>query len=125
LRRGGAARARSGQEAWPLRRAQRIAGDPDELVALARVDGPGVVVVAKSERDAARAVRIDEGLAVIVAIVEADVVAPDRAPGAGLVELIAQRARLVRRGERVLRREPQVADAAALGEQHHRPRAAG
>src|SRR5262249_50279136 len=77
LLRRGAARALSGQEAWPLRRAQRIAGDPDELVALARVDGPGVVVVAKSERDAARAVRIDERLAVIVAIVEADVVAPD------------------------------------------------
>src|SRR5207249_4385108 len=53
LRGGPAARALPGQEAWPVRRAERIAGDPDELIALRGVDAPAVVVVAEPERDAA------------------------------------------------------------------------
>src|SRR6185369_11583208 len=56
---------------------------------------------------------------------ETDVIAPDRVPVAVLVKLVAQRARFVRRGEGVFRRKPEIANAAALGEQHHRPRAAG
>src|SRR5262249_33658002 len=100
----GDARALSGQVARPLGGAERIAGNPDKLVALRRIDGPAVGIVTHPERDAARAVRVEVGLAVGLAIVEADVIAPDRVPVAVRVELVAQRARLVRRGEGIFRR---------------------
>src|SRR5215510_9983909 len=100
--------------------AELVARRPHELVRLALVGNPGIGIVAKTEGDAASAVRPHIRRTFLGAIVEADVVTADRPPGALGVDLVAQRARLVRRGERILGAEAEVADAAALGDQHHR-----
>src|SRR5207247_2249761 len=88
------------------------------------IDGGIIVAITVAESDAAGAIGVDIGLALVLAIVKADIVTADRLPAAGLIELVAQRARLVRAGERFVRAKPEIADATALGEQHHRTRAA-
>lgn len=60
------------------------------------------------------------GLPLVLSRIKSDVVAADRLLGAVLIKLIAQRSRLVRPDEGISLSEPQIADAAALGEQHDR-----
>src|SRR5262249_19729812 len=107
-----------GAVARSIARAERVAADPDELVGLARVGDPVVGIVAEAEGGAAGAIGPHERRTVLASGVEADVVAPDAPPRSFLVELIAQRPRLMRIGERVLRGEAEITDAAALGDEH-------
>ena len=81
----------AGRIARAVGRAQPVAGDPDEAVS--RSVG-AAVGAAGTERDAAGAVRVDEGRALPRAVADADIVAADGAPGPALVELAADRARL-------------------------------
>lgn len=107
------------------RRAERVAGGPDELVGLVARDRPLVGVVAVAESCAAGAVRLHGGRPFLrLAFAEADIIAPDRAPDALMVELIAQQPRLVRVGEGVLLGKAEIAKAAALRDQHDAARSA-
>src|SRR5947209_14921319 len=112
------------QIAWAFRRTERVAGGPDELVDLAQVDLTGRRI-SEAERDAAGAIGANEGRAILLAVVESDLVTPDRTPGAGLIEFVAQRARLMRCGKRIFFGETKVAHSAALGDEQDRPIAAG
>src|SRR5690606_38098486 len=78
------------EHAWSLRRAQRIAGHPNEFIRFRWVRDPRFFVVTQAECDAARAVRAEVRLTFLTAVVEADVVPSDRPPCAGAVELVAQ-----------------------------------
>src|SRR5262249_21763164 len=104
--------------------AERIAGNPGELVRLGQVR-LSLRRVVRAERDAAGAVRSDERGAVEPPGIEAAVVAPDRFPASRGGHADAQGARLVRRRERLVDLEPEIADASALPEKHDRRAATG
>src|SRR5690606_25253047 len=108
------------EQAGPLRRAQRVAGHPYELIRSRRICDPGLLVVAQAECNAAGAVGAKVGLPCLPAIVEADIVPSNGPPGACAVELVAEGARLVRPREGILLSEAEIANAATLGHQHDR-----
>src|SRR5205085_10132352 len=99
--------------ARPVDRAERIARDPGELVRLRQVR-LSLRRVIRPECDAAGAIGAHERLAVEPPAIEPDIVAPEHLPASLLGQPGAERARFVRRRERLLGIEAEIADAAAL-----------
>src|SRR6202011_1653308 len=94
-------------------------GNPGKLVPPSKIDGSGGRITG-SEGHAARAIRPDIGIAVQSPVIEADVVTADRAPAALLAQSNPERARLMRCREGLIDLEAEIADAAALADQHER-----
>ncbi len=106
-------------ETGPIGRAKGIAGHPDKPVRLPRIDC-ACGGIAGAEGDAAGGAGTDVGRAVALAVVITDVVAADRLPDPAGIGLVAEHAGFVRGGKGILRREAEIAQAAALGKEHHR-----
>ena len=116
--------ARRGIEAGAARRAEVVAGRPDEAVLPRQILDAGIGV-AVAEVAAATGAGAQPRRTVVLALVEADIVAPGGQPDAIVAEFVAQHPRFVRAGEGVLGTEAEIAHAAALGEQHDAAVAAG